>query len=129
VEPTSACRTSSRLRTDSDVLNQFADAGQTARAGSIRYQKANAPEELSAALREILGSVAISCDVALDAAPPTKGLVNVYFDERVIAYGEMDGWAWTSDSSLQIRGERCSELKSGAVVQLQVVAGCETVIE
>jgi len=112
----------------SSVLSRFAEAGQTARPSALRYFAVGDNEELGAALKQIGNSVAISCDVVLDETPPDKHLVNVYFDTRVVSYGDTDGWTWTGDNTLQIRGARCSELQSGDVAQLQIVAGCQTVV-
>lgn len=113
----------------SDVLSAFAVAGQTARQGPVSYYATGDQAELTAALKHIIGSVAISCDVPLDTKPPDLTRVNVYFDNRVVAYDDVNGWAWTGDQSLQIRGTRCEELESGDVAQVQVVAGCDTFVE
>jgi hypothetical protein len=112
-----------------DVLNRFAVAGQTAREGATRYYAADDKPELTGALREILGSVAISCDIALDATPPNSSLVNVYFDQRVIPLNAAHGWSWLDDRTLRIQGSRCEELKSGDVGQVQVLSGCTTLVE
>jgi hypothetical protein len=115
--------------TYADVLNRFAEAGQTARAGELRYYAAEDQLELTTALRQILGSVAISCDIALDAPPPDRRLVNVYFDQRVVPQNGGLGWSWIDDRTLRIEGSRCDELKSGDVGQVQVVSGCVTIVE
>lgn len=112
-----------------DVLNAFAVAGRTAREGATRYYAAEDQVDLTAALREILGAVAISCDIALDAAPPDRNFVNVYFDQRVIPQNESSGWTWVDERTLRVQGDRCQELKGGDVGQVQVVSGCVTVVE
>lgn len=112
-----------------DVLNAFAQAGQTAREGATRYYAAEDQLALTAALREILGAVAISCDVTLDAPPPDRKLVNVYFDQRLVPQNDAQGWSWVDDRTLRVQGSRCEELKSGEVGQVQVVSGCVTVVE
>lgn len=112
-----------------DALNRFAAAGRTAREGVTRYYAADDQPELTGALREILGSVAISCDIALDAKPPNSAMVNVYFDQRVVPLNAAHGWSWLDDRTLRIQGSRCEELKSGDVGQVQVLSGCTTVVE
>ncbi len=115
--------------TYANVLNRFAEAGRTARQGLPRYYAAEDELELTADLREILGEVAISCDVVLDAPPPDRTLVNVYFDERVVPQNAAHGWSWLDERTLRIRGSRCDELKLGDVGQVQVLSGCVTVVE
>jgi hypothetical protein len=115
--------------TYADVLNQFAEAGQTARQGLPRYYAALDQLELTAALREILGEVAISCDVVLDAPPPDRKLVNVYFDARVVPQNAAHGWSWLDERTLRVQGDRCDELKRGDVGQVQVLSGCVTLVE
>ncbi|HMJ12884.1 MAG TPA: VWA domain-containing protein [Polyangiaceae bacterium] len=112
-----------------DVLNRFAQAGGTARPSTPSYYATADRAELTDALRGIIGSVAISCDVLLDAEPPARSLVNVYFDQRVVPHNESDGWSWIGESALRIQGARCDELKSGDVARVQVVSGCETIVE
>jgi hypothetical protein len=47
----------------------------------------------------------------------------------LVPYNESVGWAWLSDQTLELRGDRCAELKTGDVSQVQVVTGCQTAIE
>jgi hypothetical protein len=54
--------------------------------------------------------------------------VNVYFDTALLSHGELDGWIWVGASSIQVRGAACERLLSGEVLQVQVVAGCPTVV-
>ena len=72
--------------------------------------------------------MAIRCDLELAELPPDRELVNVYFDGELLAYGEDEGWAWTGEQSLEIRGEACTRLRSGSVFEVQILAGCETVV-
>jgi hypothetical protein len=115
--------------TYADVLNTFAEAGQTARQGLTRYYAAGDQLELTAALREILGEVAISCDVVLDARPPDRQHVNVYFDQHLVPQNAAHGWSWLDERTLRLQGSRCDELKRGDVGQVQVLSGCVTVVE
>jgi hypothetical protein len=114
--------------TYASVLDRLALAGGTARSTSPRYYSVNDGDELAEAVRQIGVSVAITCDIALNAAPPDPKLVNVYFDNSLLAFDEIDGWAWTGETTLQIRGAACEELLSGEVLQVQIVAGCPTVV-
>ena len=123
----------------SALLNRVAQAGGTAQRGDAGvlsdagassdagYYLAGDAAKLSAHLQHIGLSVAISCDVPLAEAPPSRDLVNVYFDQSVVPLDATDGWAWTSDTSISIVGSACNELQSGRIQEIQVVAGCPSV--
>ncbi|HVW25772.1 MAG TPA: hypothetical protein VHC69_10400 [Polyangiaceae bacterium] len=126
-----------------DLLSRVAEAGGTGRPGDagassgasagdagaddFGYYLAGDASKLSAHLQRIGRSVAIRCDVTLMEAPPSRDLVNVYFDQAVVPFDEKNGWTWTSDTSISVVGASCSQLESGSVRQLQVVAGCPSV--
>jgi hypothetical protein len=109
-----------------DVLDRLAIAGGTARDSAPSYYDAADTDALTEALYAIGTGVAISCSIELESAPADPGLVNLYFDGRVILSDPDDGWTWTSERSLEVRGDACDELKSGAIYQAEVVFGCET---
>ncbi len=111
------------------VLDSLAVAGGEARPGTPRYYPVKNTSELTDTLKQIGVEVAISCDISLDTAPPDPGLVNVYFDKKLVPSNPTDGWVWTDSTSIQIRGAACNELLSGAVLQVQVVAGCPTTVK
>jgi len=111
-----------------DELNRLANAGNTARTGTAAYYAVTDTTELSDALKAIGAQVAINCDLPLAEKPDDPGLVNVYFDSRVVPKGDTDGWLWSSDSSIQFHGSACSQLTSGDVLNVQVRSGCPTVV-
>jgi hypothetical protein len=111
-----------------EVLDTMADAGGTARSGAYAYYPITSSSELRDTLLGIGASVAISCDIELATPPPDPDLVNVYFDGRVIRSNAHDGWVLDGEAHLSIRGSACEQLKSGDVFQVQVVAGCPTVV-
>lgn len=108
------------------LLDQLATIGGSARPGSPRYYQVDDMTALSTVLEQIGTKELVTCDFVLDVVPPDRTMVNVYFDQEVVAYDETNGWAWTGDTTLSFRGEACAKLKSGTVVQVQVVAGCPT---
>jgi len=110
------------------VLNRLATAGNTARPGNPAYYAVTDTDELSQALRAIGAQVAISCDLPLSKVPEDPDLVNVYFDDRVVAKSDDDGWRYTGDSSIQLVGAACDTLSSGNVLNVQVLSGCPTVL-
>jgi hypothetical protein len=85
-------------------------------------------ENLASVLKEITASVAINCKIELEAAPPVPSQVNVYFDAVVIPADPVDGWELTGERSLEVKGEACELLSNGDVYQVQIVAGCPTVV-
>lgn len=115
--------------TYTNVLDEMAVNGGTARPTSPKYYPVTDSATLTASLKEIGVKVAISCDVPLDGAPPDPSLVNVYLDSSLVQLDPLDGWVWTTDTSIQLRGAACDKLMSGDVLQVQVVAGCPTSVK
>jgi hypothetical protein len=111
------------------LLDRMAELGGTARAGSPKYYSVADTSALEEALETISASVAISCEVPLDYEPPDRDIVNVFFDGEVVPSDPDQGWEWTADGMVALRGAACERLKSGDVVELQVFAGCPTVVK
>jgi len=111
------------------VLDSMAVAGGTARAGALKYYAVSDTDALEAALRGIAASLAISCEIPLDYVPDDRSFVNVYFDDMLVQYDPKDGWEWTPDGGLSIRGEACDRLGSGDVLEVQILAGCPTEVK
>ncbi len=112
-----------------DLLNGMAELGGTAREGDTGYYSVADVDALQQALVAIAASVAISCEIPLDYEPPDRDYVNVYFDGAVVAYDPLDGWEWTDDGRVAIRGRACEELSAGAVLEVQILAGCKTLVK
>jgi hypothetical protein len=110
------------------VLDRLAIAGGTAKSTSPRYYRASDTTALGDALRAIGVEVAVRCDIALTAPPPDPTLVNVYLDTALLEADPIDGWSWTSATSVALRGKACERLLAGDVLQVQVVSGCPTVV-
>ncbi|MCA9594741.1 MAG: VWA domain-containing protein [Myxococcales bacterium] len=110
------------------VLDALAVAGLTDRPTSPKYYPVTDSDNLTQTLKAIGVKIAVSCTVELGEAPPDPDLVNVYFDTKVVPQSDVDGWVWTDDTTIDIVGPACDELKSGDVVQVQVAAGCPTEI-
>jgi hypothetical protein len=112
-----------------ELLDALAEAGGTARAGSPKYFSVIDTEELEASLKAIAASVAISCELPLDYEPPDPDYVNVYFDGQLIQYDPIDGWEWTEEGHVAIRGTACEQLGAGDVLEVQILAGCKTEVK
>ena len=111
-----------------DVLNAMAVAGGAPRAGSTKYFAVNDTEGLSNTLLAIGIEIAVSCTIELESAPPDPKLVNVYFDKSVVPGDPDEGWTYTNETTVELRGSACDRLKSGEVRNVQIVAGCPTEI-
>jgi hypothetical protein len=112
-----------------NLLDAMADVGGTARAGAPKYYSVADTAALQEALTAIAASVAISCELPLDYEPPDRDFVNVYFDGKIVAYDPEAGWEWTDDGQVAIRGAACERLSAGDVLEVQILAGCKTVVK
>ncbi len=110
------------------LLGRLAVAGNTARAGDTPYYAVADTTQLTDALRSIGAQVAITCDLPLEKAPDDPNLVNVYFDSQLVPKDDKNGWHYTGDASIQFKGDACTQLSSGDVLNVQVLAGCPTVV-
>ncbi len=118
------------------LLDRMAFVGGTARTGATEYYPVTGSSDLASTLEGIGVSVAISCDIPLKEKPPDPNLVNVYFDLTYVPSDPDNGWTWVSEDAsvdastgtdvVRLVGNACTALKSGAVGQVQVVAGCPT---
>lgn len=110
------------------LLERLALAGGTARAEAPAYYAVSAASSLTAALLEIGTGLTIQCEIALEAPPDDPALVNLYFDKALVAQDPENGWDWTSETAVSVRGDACETLRSGAIREVDIVYGCETVV-
>lgn len=111
------------------VLDRLAHAGGTARDGDTAYYAVSDAPALERALFEIGTGVAITCDLALANKPAKANLVNVFFDGEPVPQNPDNGWDWDSETTLSLRGEACTHLRSGNVLTVDVTYGCLTIVE
>jgi hypothetical protein len=111
------------------LLNEMAVLGGTARQSQPKYYSVDDTEALEQALIGIAASVSISCEIPLDYEPPDPDFVNVYFDGVLVEYDPEAGWEWTRDGHVAIRGTACDQLSAGDVLEVQILAGCKTVVK
>jgi hypothetical protein len=114
-----------------DVLPGLATHGGT---GSP-YSPADAAA-IKKAFTDITNAVA-SCEFSMDCSKiPDPGLVNFYFDGKVVSFDntKQTGWAWTTacvkgqagTGGISFFGADCTSLKSGAVKDITAKFGCPT---
>jgi hypothetical protein len=112
------------------VLDGLAEAGQTAREDQeSKYYSVREGADLSKSLFAIGSEVSLSCQLSLASAPPDPDLLNLYFDSDPVELDGENGWSYSGDSLIELHGRSCDVLKSGAVTEVQVVAGCPTLIK
>jgi len=99
-----------------------------ARPESPNYYRVSDAEQLVATVGGLGLGVALSCGIELAAPPPDPTLVNVYFDGQLIPADPIDGWAFVDARTVQLLGNACELLKTGQVLQADIVAGCPVVI-
>lgn len=110
------------------TLDRLAVAGGSARVGTPRYYAAGDSDALSTALLEIGGAVTIPCEVGLEQSPDNPALVNVYFDGELVPRDAQNGWDYAGDTALTLGGSACQRLQAGAVHEVQIAYGCETIV-
>lgn len=112
------------------VLDGLAAAGGTAREGAeTRYYSVRDAADLVGSLASIGSQVSLDCSINLAKAPPDPDLLNVYFDNDPVDFDPENGWSYAGDALIALNGNACDVLLSGGVNQLQVVAGCPTIIK
>jgi hypothetical protein len=111
------------------TLDQLALAGGVPRIESPHYYRVGDAEALVTTVNALGTTVAMSCDIQLTEPPPDPSLVNLFFDGELIPADAVDGWAFTSSTSVQVRGAACALLEAGEVLRADVIAGCPVVIQ
>ena len=112
----------------SGVLDQLALAGGMPRNGSPSYYRVGEAEELIDTVSKLGLGVALSCDIKLAQPPPDPTLVNVFFDGQLVPADPVNGWGFVDAQTVQLLGSSCDLLKTGEVLQADIVAGCPVVI-
>jgi hypothetical protein len=100
-------------------LDDFAIAG-----GTEHHYSAASLAELDSAIASITSSVA-SCTFTLPARPPDPNNVAVYFENKLVAKDDVDGWSYANDTeSIVLNGATCDRLKSSMDATVTVLFGC-----
>jgi hypothetical protein len=110
------------------LLDRLAIAGGMARAGSPSYFRVSDADELIDTVSKLGLGVALSCNLRLKEPPPDPTLVNVFFDGQLVPADPVNGWAFVDGQTVQLLGSSCDLLKTGEVLQADIVAGCPVVI-
>jgi hypothetical protein len=108
------------------LMNAFAEAGGTARAGEVGYFDVRKVGDLSAALAAIGAETSQSCTVELEQESWQPDLLNVYFDAELVHQGGVNGWSLSGDE-VTFHGAACDQIEAGQVTQIHLISGCPTV--
>lgn len=110
------------------LLDQLATAGNTARSSEPAYYPVDSYDQTAfeSALSQIAAKITGTCTLALGSPPPDPTHVNVYFDNVAVPADPVNGWV-LSGATITLMGTACTEVVSGAVLNVRVVAGCPTV--
>lgn len=104
-------------------MDIFANAGGVPNTGPAYYD-AGDQASLEAAL-DTIATAAISCTFTLDAPPPDPEQIYVFFDGQAVPEDMMNGWFYDPvTNSITFYGPACDQLKTGAVMDLDVIFGC-----
>ncbi len=106
-------------------MDVFANLGGVPNSGPAYYDAAD-QASLEAALDSI-ATAAISCTFNLDSTPPDPSQIFVFFDGMAIAADPsmMNGWVYDpATNTITFYGPACDDLKTGAVMDVQVIFGC-----
>lgn len=110
--------------TNPTLLNQWADAGHTARSGSVHYYQTNSPADLKAAFDAIVGGI-VSCDFKMGQAAPDPSLITVTENGTAISPSPTNGWTYdASTDTVTLHGTSCDMLRSDASTKVGVLYGC-----
>src|SRR5262249_12000504 len=104
-------------QSDPQQLNDWADAGHTARAGAEKYYQANNITDLTTAFESILSGIA-SCTYQLSKKPDDPSLLIAYIDGVAVATDPTNGMTYDDGStSIVFHGTACDKLKAGGAAK------------
>jgi hypothetical protein len=110
--------------TDPTLLNQWADAGHTARTGSVHYYQTNSPADLKAAFDAIVGGI-VSCDFKMMQAAPDPTLITVTENGMLLSPSPSNGYTYdATTNTVTLTGAACDMLRTDASTKVSVQYGC-----
>jgi hypothetical protein len=112
----------------SNVLDELASAGNTARATSPYYYRVDSADQgaFLATISEIAAKIIASCTLPLSAPPADPTQVNVFVDEKPVPKDPTNGWT-LDGATITLQGTTCDNVLSGNALDVRVIVGCPTV--
>lgn len=109
-----------------DVLDGMARAAGTAREGADQeYYRVSDVTDLAETLTQIGKELTLACTIELEKAPGDRERISVLTDGDLLAPGAKNGWVFSSETSVELRGTACRRWQSGEWDRVQVVEGCD----
>jgi hypothetical protein len=109
---------------DPGLLNAWAVAGHTDRAGTTKYYQTNSPADLKAAFDAVAGGL-VSCSFKMSAMAPDPSQVYVFENGAPVANDPVDGFTYDdSVPGFTLHGASCNALNANPMNQIQVQYGC-----
>jgi hypothetical protein len=114
--------------TNPDLLNEWADAGHTAKTvanpGDPRYFQTNSPGALKTAFDSISSGI-VSCDFKMAQAAPDPTLITVTENGMPVSPSPTVGYTYDpGTNTITLHGAACDTLKSNPGTKVQVIYGC-----
>ena len=106
------------------LLNQWADAGHTARTGATHYYQTSSPTDLKAAFDAIVGGI-VSCDFKMMQSAPDPSLIRVTENGAVLSPSPTNGYTFDpSTNTVTLHGGACDMLETTPSTKVGVLYGC-----
>lgn len=110
--------------TDPAMLNDWAVAGHTERAGATKYYQAGDAAALALAFSDIVAGVA-ACTFNVTSTAIDPGLVSAALDGTPVARDLVDGFSYDAATmSVTFHGASCQTLQANPSANVQIVYGC-----
>lgn len=117
----------SAAQSNPSLLNSWAVAGHTERAGSVKYYQASDAAALQQAFQDIVVGVA-SCTFTLSSTPADPSLVVGELNGQPIAVDLANGFTYDiATQSVTFHGSACQMIQNDPSIQVEIVYGCPAV--
>lgn len=108
-----------------DVLDAMAIAAGTDRGGDSAYYSVTDASDLALTLTDLGQQLSASCGFDLGSPPENAELLRVLLDGDETFQDEPDGWEWTGDQSIALKGTACDAWRASEILRVRVVESCK----
>jgi hypothetical protein len=110
--------------TNPTLLNSWAVAGHTERAGTTKYYQTNSQAELKAAFDAVAGGI-VSCVFKMSGSVPDPNQVYVFQNSQPVPNDPVNGFTYDdAAATVTLNGTSCQALKDNPKNLVQVQYGC-----
>jgi hypothetical protein len=109
------------------LLDSLATLGGTEQTGATKYFRVDSTKnaDFSKVLAQVVAKIVANCTISLNRPPSDPQKLNVYLDETITPQDGESGWT-LEGQTVTLKGESCSRVLSGEVLDVRVIAGCKT---